>query len=243
MIVNDPNAIEAKSMEIISRELTVEIPPENEAEVLAIEGAFVLGTVISEQRIVWKEESISLKEAVDCWEKPLSRVFHHYGETPEGKAEIKFWKGCLLELLEKAETLDFSPDELEIEARTDNLDDVQTFVGEILERADCPMKTQMQIDVAVEEIYVNIASYAYAPLTGIARIKVEVSGDPATVTITFIDKGTPYDPSKKKDPDVHAPAEERNIGGLGIYMTKKLMDEVTYEHKDGQNILILKKQL
>ena len=164
-------------------------------------------------------------------------------DTSEGKAEIKFWKGCLLELLEKAETLDFSPDELEIEARTDNLDDVQTFVGEILERADCPMKTQMQIDVAVEEIYVNIASYAYAPLTGIARIKVEVSGDPATVTITFIDKGTPYDPSKKKDPDVHAPAEERNIGGLGIYMTKKLMDEVTYEHKDGQNILILKKQL
>ena len=101
----------------------------------------------------------------------------------------------------------------------------------------------MQIDVAVEEIFVNIASYAYAPLTGIAKVRVEISDDPATAVITFIDRGTPYDPLAKKDPDIHASADERSIGGLGIFMTKKMMDEVKYEYRDGENILVLKKKL
>ena len=105
------------------------------------------------------------------------------------------------------------------------------------------MKTQMQIDVAVEEIFVNIASYAYAPLTGIAKIRVEITEDPATAVITFIDRGIPYDPLAKKDPDIHASVDDRSIGGLGIFMTKKMMDEVKYEYRDGENILILKKKL
>ena len=164
-------------------------------------------------------------------------------DSEERKAEIKHWKACLLNLLEETDSLCFSTDELEVEARTDNLEVVQNFIGERLERADCPMKTQMQIDVAVEEIFVNIASYAYAPLTGIAKIRVEITEDPATAVITFSDRGTPYDPLAKRDPDIHAPADERSVGGLGIFMTKKMMDDVKYEYKDGENILVLKKKL
>ena len=164
-------------------------------------------------------------------------------DSEEKKAEIKHWKACLLKLLEETDSLCFSTDELEIEARVENLEVVQNFIGERLEKADCPMKTQMQIDVAVEEIFVNIASYAYAPMTGIAKIRVEIAEDPTTAVISFSDRGTPYDPLAKRDPDIHATADERSIGGLGIFMTKKMMDEVKYEYRDGENVLILKKKL
>ena len=132
-------------------------------------------------------------------------------------------------------------DELTLEATEENLPRVQAFVEERLEAAECPPKAQMQIGVAVEEIFVNIASYAYAPGKGEATVRVERAEDPASVTITFIDSGTPYDPLKKADPDVALSAEEREIGGLGIFMTKKLMDDVTYEYRDGRNVLTLKK--
>ncbi|MCR5161977.1 MAG: ATP-binding protein, partial [Lachnospiraceae bacterium] len=112
-----------------------------------------------------------------------------------------------------------------------------------LETVHCPEKTQMQIIVAVEEIFVNIADYAYAPEKGRAMVCVEFSGQPLTITITFLDNGIPYDPLAHQDPDVTAPAEERSIGGLGILITKKTMDEVAYEYKNGQNVLKLKKQL
>lgn len=105
------------------------------------------------------------------------------------------------------------------------------------------MKSKMQLDLAVEEIFVNIAKYAYAPGFGKATVRVEVSGDPVTVCITFIDRGIPYDPLKKVDPDVTLSADEREIGGLGIFMTKKVMDDISYEYKNGQNILTLKKTI
>ena len=101
----------------------------------------------------------------------------------------------------------------------------------------------MQIDVAVEEIFVNIANYAYNPDIGSAGITVETQEDPLSVVITFTDGGVPYDPLKKPDPDVTLPAEERQIGGLGIYMVKKSMDDISYDYKDGKNILTLKKNL
>ena len=164
-------------------------------------------------------------------------------ETEEGREKVKMWTEELLELLEKTDTLLFSRNELELEAAKENLDEVQLFVGERLEEADCPPKAQMQISVAVEEIFVNIASYAYAPDKGKATVRVEVSEDPVTVTVTFVDHGVPYDPLAKEDPDVTLPAEEREIGGLGIFMTKKMMDDVAYEYRDGQNILTLKKNL
>jgi len=133
--------------------------------------------------------------------------------------------------------------ELELEALTDNLSKVQAFVDEQLEEADCPIKIQMQIDIAVEEIFVNIAHYAYSTETGKVTVRIEILPDPPSVDITFIDKGIPYDPLAKPDPDVTLSAEERKIGGLGIFMVKKSMDDVKYQYLDGHNILTLKKGL
>lgn len=133
--------------------------------------------------------------------------------------------------------------ELEIEAKVENLSTVLAFVDEQLEVAECPMKIQMQIDIAVEEIFVNIANYAYKPETGSAMIRVETLAAPPSVDITFIDNGVPYDPLAKADPDISLSAEERQIGGLGIFMVKKAMDDVKYEYLDGHNILTLKKGL
>ncbi len=103
------------------------------------------------------------------------------------------------------------------------------------------MKIQFQIDVAVEELFVNIAHYAYTPETGTATIRVKIEEDPLSASITFIDSGIPYNPLEKEDPDVTLSAEERGIGGLGIYMVKKSMDDMIYEYTDGQNILTIKK--
>ena len=133
--------------------------------------------------------------------------------------------------------------ELELDALVENLTQVTAFVNNHLGAIDCPMKAQMQIELAVEEIFVNIANYAYAPEKGRATVRVEVMDDSVTVTITFIDRGVPYDPLAKEDPDVTLSAQERKIGGLGIFMTKKAMDDVSYEYKDGQNILTLIKNL
>lgn len=133
--------------------------------------------------------------------------------------------------------------ELTLEAKTENLDKVLSFVDEHLEEQECPMKTQMQIDIAVEELFVNIAHYAYSPEVGPVTIRVEVQKEPLAVTITFIDHGIPYDPLAKEDPDITLSAEERQIGGLGIFMVKKSMDDIAYEYKDGQNILYIKKKI
>ena len=133
--------------------------------------------------------------------------------------------------------------ELTVVATVENIETVTDFVNEQLEALDCPMKAQMQIDIAIDELFGNIAHYAYNPEVGSATVRVEVIEDPLAVTITFIDNGVPYDPLAKADPDTTLRAEERDIGGLGIYMVKKSMDDIIYEYKDGQNILKIKKYL
>ena len=133
--------------------------------------------------------------------------------------------------------------ELTITATVENIEVVTDFVNEQLEALDCPMKAQMQIDIAIDELFGNIAHYAYNPEIGDATVRVEVVEEPLAVVLTFIDKGVPYDPLAKADPDTTLSAEEREIGGLGIFMVKKTMDEITYEYKDGQNILAIKKNL
>ena len=133
--------------------------------------------------------------------------------------------------------------ELTLEAKVDNLNLVMAFVDAYLESLDCPVRTQMQIDVAVEEVFVNVASYAYTPDTGEVNIRIEMEQDPRAVAITFEDRGIPYDPLAKKDPDITLSAEERQIGGLGIYMVKKSMDDMQYRYEDGKNILTIRKQL
>lgn len=124
-----------------------------------------------------------------------------------------------------------------------NLPQVLEFVDKNLESLGCSASIQLQLDVAVEEIFVNIASYAYGLETGSTVVRFDASPDPACVTITFMDHGVPYDPLAKPDPDIALPLRERNRGGLGIFMAKQYMDDITYQHKDGQNILTLKKRL
>lgn len=133
--------------------------------------------------------------------------------------------------------------EITVEAKIENLATVTNFIDEELEKNDCPMKAQMQIDVAIDELFSNIAYYAYNPEVGPATIKFEVESDPMAVVITFLDHGVPYDPLAKADPDTTLSVEERGIGGLGIFMVKKTMDDVTYEYKDGKNILKIKKNI
>lgn len=133
--------------------------------------------------------------------------------------------------------------ELTIDATVKNIAAVTAFVDGQLEELGCPMKAQMQIDIAIDELFGNIAHYAYNPEVGPATVRVDVLQEPLSVVVTFIDNGVPYDPLAKEDPDVALPAEEREIGGLGIYMVKKSMDEISYEYKDGQNILRIKKEI
>lgn len=133
--------------------------------------------------------------------------------------------------------------ELTIAATVENIETVTEFVNEQLEALDCPMKAQMQIDIAIDELFGNIAHYAYNPEVGEATVRVEVIDDPLAVVITFIDKGVPYDPLAKEDPNITLSAEERQIGGLGIFMVKKTMDDITYEYKDGHNILKIRKNI
>ncbi|MBQ1878242.1 MAG: SpoIIE family protein phosphatase, partial [Erysipelotrichaceae bacterium] len=133
--------------------------------------------------------------------------------------------------------------ELTVEAIIDNVPAVTRFVDEKLEALDCPLRAQTQIDVAIDELFSNIAKYAYHPDTGPATVRVEVEKDPMAVIITFIDNGIPYDPLSAEVPDVTLNAEQRQIGGLGIYLVRKTMDEITYEYKDGQNILRIKKEI
>ena len=102
---------------------------------------------------------------------------------------------------------------------------------------------QIQIDIAVEEMFVNVASYAYRPGTGTATLRVHADASTRAAGITILDSGVPYDPLAKPDPDVTLSAEERRIGGLGIFMTKKAMDEVAYRFEDGKNIFTMKKIL
>ena len=132
--------------------------------------------------------------------------------------------------------------ELTIPATVENIETVTAFVNGKLEEINCPRKAQMQIDIAIDELFGNIAHYAYNPETGPATVRVEVTEAPISVIITFIDRGVPYDPLKD-DPDVTLSAEERAIGGLGIFMVKKTMDEITYEYRDGQNILRIRKDI
>ena len=196
--------------------------------------------------------SVEDKARIIGYTRLIRRSIRRGGLEDEArKAEIDLWTKELIELIDRTDTLLFENDlkaesgnkDLDIEAVEENLDEVMAFVDENLEAVGCSMKSQMQIDIAVEEIFVNICKYAYHPDKGRAVVRVEVSDDPVQVKITFIDHGKPYDPLLKDDPDVTLSAEDRQIGGLGIFMVKQTMDAVEYQYKDGSNILTLVKNL
>lgn len=131
--------------------------------------------------------------------------------------------------------------EITVAADLDSLNDVLAFVDGEMERAGCSMKLMTQVDMAVEEIFVNIARYAYHPEAGEASVRCEAGGDPFQIVVGFADQGRPFNPLDREDPDVTLDAEARQLGGLGILMAKKLMDEIQYEYRDGKNILTLRK--
>ena len=133
--------------------------------------------------------------------------------------------------------------ELVVQATLDNFTKVRDFIDEQLEMHGCRMKQQLQIAVAVEELFVNIANYAYTKGLGDASIGIDFEESPKAVTIVFKDHGIPYNPLAKSDPDISLPADKRQIGGLGIFMVKKSMDDLSYEYKDGQNIMTIRKYL
>ena len=131
-------------------------------------------------------------------------------------------------------------------ADTAALDDVLGFAEEALEQAGCNTKMIMQLTVALEEIFVNVANYAYPNCTDkIKKVKVNIDFESENSMVIFriTDKGIPFDPLAKPDPDITLSAEERQIGGLGIFICKMAMDEISYERKNDENILTMKKIL
>lgn len=133
--------------------------------------------------------------------------------------------------------------ELILDATLENIQQIISFADAQLEEIGCPVKAQMQFDISIDEIVSNIARYAYSPDTGKVSVRIEVEESPRSVSISFTDSGIPFDPLQSQDPDVTLPANERVIGGLGIYMVKKSMDDVRYEYVDGKNILTIVKKL
>jgi anti-sigma regulatory factor (Ser/Thr protein kinase) len=128
-------------------------------------------------------------------------------------------------------------DEITVEAKHENLDQVFAFIESHTE--DLPPKSRYHINIAVDEIFTNISSYAYQNESG--TVVIRVAADNAA-TIEFEDTGVPYDPTSRPEPDLTQSADEREPGGLGIFMTKKLMDTVEYRREGSKNILTLKKR-
>ncbi len=130
-----------------------------------------------------------------------------------------------------------------VPAKTEELDRVNDFVEQQLEPFDCSMRTLFQLRLAIEEIFVNIASYAYAPGEGEAEVRCAVLEDPLRVELQFLDGGTPFDPLAREDADTSEEGLMNREGGLGILLVKKTMDEVEYAYKDGKNVLTIRKNL
>ena len=123
-------------------------------------------------------------------------------------------------------------------AADESLNTASAFIEEELVKAGCPIKIQMKILVAFEELFVNVAHYAYGDQTGEVTVDIETAG--GDCILTLIDTGTPFNPLEREDPDITESAQDRQIGGLGILMVKKMMDHVEYEYAGGRNIIRIK---
>ena len=135
-------------------------------------------------------------------------------------------------------------DQITVNATVDQVKTVTLFVNERLGMLGCSERIMIQVDIAIDEIFSNIAYYAYHPDTGPATVQVGVEEDPLSVIITFIDHGVPFDPLAEEQPDpTKLPKAERPIGGLGLFMVKKTMDDISYDYRDGQNILTIRKKI
>ena len=133
--------------------------------------------------------------------------------------------------------------ELTVNAVLENIPSVTAFIDSQLEAVDCPIKAQMQIDVAIDELFSNIARYAYPDGRGHATVRFVFDEANRTISLIFADSGIPFNPLEQQEPDVNKPLAERPIGGLGIFLVRKTMDAVDYRREDGQNILTIQKKL
>ena len=132
--------------------------------------------------------------------------------------------------------------ELTVDAKPESLAEIKTFVSAELEATGCPEGARRQLLIAADEIFANIASYAYDGEEGTAAVRIETEADPRAVVLTFLDGGIPFNPLTMKAPDTSLKAREREIGGLGIFMVRRLTDEVSYEYADGKNVLRIMKR-
>ena len=133
--------------------------------------------------------------------------------------------------------------EITVPAELEKLKDVNDFIVGKLNGLDCTPRAQTQLEIAIEEIFVNISRYAYHPVIGKATVRMDIDEEDGLVSLQFEDEGIPYNPLVRKDPDLTSGVKEREVGGLGIYMTKKSMDDVAYSYKDGKNILVITKKM
>ena len=128
-------------------------------------------------------------------------------------------------------------------AKTESLSDVLRFVEQTLEGFECPIKIQTAICVAIEEVFVNVAHYAYPDGEGDMSLDISFDEQSRDIAFRMTDKGVPFDPLEKPDPDITLSAEDREIGGLGIFIAKKTMDSITYAYENGENILTMFKKI
>ena len=133
--------------------------------------------------------------------------------------------------------------EITVDAMIENMNTVTAFVDDFLDQIACPMKSRIQITIVIDEIFGNICHYAYKDSVGTVTVRVESGNTPKAVFLTFTDNGIPYNPLDTEDPDITLSSEERKIGGLGIYLVKKNMDEMKYEYVNQQNRLWMEKRL
>jgi anti-sigma regulatory factor (Ser/Thr protein kinase) len=125
--------------------------------------------------------------------------------------------------------------EITLPAALDNLDRLLEWIETVLADYSCPARTSRQIAMATEEIFVNIANYAYPGKTGDATLRTGRAGK--SIVVQFEDGGIPFDPLAWPNPQTKASIEERTIGGLGIFLVKKTMDRVSYARVEGKNQL------
>lgn len=133
--------------------------------------------------------------------------------------------------------------EITVDAMIENMNTVTAFVDDFLDQIACPMKSRIQINIVIDEIFGNICHYAYKDSVGAVTVRVESGNTLKAVFLTFTDNGIPYNPLDTEDPDITLSSEERKIGGLGIYLVKKNMDEMKYEYVNQQNRLWMEKRL
>ena len=130
-----------------------------------------------------------------------------------------------------------------VQATVENMTVVSRFLDELLSSTSCSARARMQLELAVEELFVNIATHAYGARIGQVTLCGGISDTPPSAWIRFSDAGTPYNPLERDDPDTDMALAERDVGKMGVFLAKNSVDDMHYEYRDGKNILTIGKKL